>query len=161
MSSDQQKRKLAAVLCADAAGYSRFMERDEAGTARARKLIEESISLDPQYASAFMLMGATHIQDFLAGTGKSPKESLAQGIEWEQKALAMDDSLAEAHARLGHLYTFVHRHEEAITEADKAMAMELLRINPKFSAESFAKRLPQIHQRDKDRITDALKKAGL
>jgi adenylate cyclase len=207
-----------------------------------------------------MYMGGTHIQDFLLGSSKSPKESLAQGIEWEQKALAMDDSLAEAHARLGHLYTFVNRHEEAIAEAEKAMAMdpnsasvhymaclvlrfsgkpaesipvckksirlepfapgiyygnlgmayftngtdceeavkaceeglrrapdgmivhfmattvfsacgkekearktakELLRINPKFSAESFAKRLPQIHQKDKDRITEALRKAGL
>ncbi len=233
---------------------------DEAGTARARQLIEETIALDPRYAHAYMYMGATHIQDFLAGVGKSPKESLAQGIEWEKKALAIDDSLAEAHARLGHLYTFVNRHEEAIAEAEKAMAMdpnsasvhymaglvlrfsgkpaesipvceksvrlepfapgiyygnlgmayftngtdcdkaikavekgleltptgmivhfmattvysacgkekearktakELLRISPKFTAESFAKKLPQIHQKDKDRITDALKKAGL
>ena len=233
---------------------------NEASTARARQLIEETIALDPHYAQAYMFMGHTHIADFLAGLGKSPKESLAQGIEWTQKALAMDDSLAEAHARLGHLYTFVKRHEEAIAEAEKAMAMdpnsaavhfmaglvlrfsgkpaesipvckksirlepfapgiyygnlgmayftngtdceeaikavekglertpdgmivhfmattvysacgkekearktakELLRISPKFSAESFAKRLPQIHQKDKDRITDALRKAGL
>jgi len=232
----------------------------EAGTARARQLIEETIVLDPHYAQAYMYMGSTHILDFLAGASKSPKESLAQGIAWEQKALAMDDSLAEAHARLGHLYTFVNRHEEAISEAEKAMAMdpnsaavhymaclvlrfsgkpaesipvckksirlepfapgiyygnlgmayftngtdceeavkaceegikrapegmivhfmattvysacgkekearktakELLRISPKFSAESFAKRLPQIHQKDKDRITEALRKTGL
>ena len=237
-----------------------IIKGDEAGTARARQLIEETIALDPQYAQAFMYMGGTHIQDFLAGSGKSPKESLAQAIEWTKKALAMDDSLAEAHARLGHLYTFVNRHEEAIVEAEKAMAMdpnsaavhymaglvlrfsgkpaesipvckksirlepfapgiyygnlgmayfmngtdceeavkacekglerapegmivhfmattvfsecgkekearktakELLRISPKFSAESFAKRLPQIHQKDKDRITEALRRAGL
>jgi adenylate cyclase len=233
---------------------------NEAGIARGRQLIEETIALDPQYAQAYMLMGYTHIQDFLAGASKSPKESLTQGIEWTQKALAMDDTLAEAHARLGHLYTFVNRHEEAITEAEKAMAMdpnsasvhymaclvlrfsgkpaesipvckksirlepfapgiyygnlgmayftngtdceeavkacekglerapdgmivhfmattvfsacgrekearktakELLRISPKFSAESFAKRLPQKNQKDKDRIVDALRKAGL
>jgi tetratricopeptide (TPR) repeat protein len=40
-------------------------------------------------------------------------------------------------------------------------AKELLRINPKFSAESFAKKLPQKDQKDKDRITEALRKAGL
>ena len=233
---------------------------NEAGTARARQMIEETIALDPHFAQAYMYMGGTHIQDFLLGSSKSPKESLAQGIEWEQKALAMDDSLAEAHARLGHLYTFVNRHEEAIAEAEKAMAMdpnsasvhymaclvlrfsgkpaesipvckksirlepfapgiyygnlgmayftngtdceeavksceeglkrapdgmivhfmattvfsacgkekearkaakELLRISPKFSADSFAKRLPQRYQKDKDRITEALRKAGL
>ncbi len=233
---------------------------NEAGTSRARQLIEETIALDPQYAQAFMYMGTTHMQDFLLGSSKSPKESLAQGIGWTQKALAMDDSLGEAHARLGHLYTFINRHEEAIVEAEKAMAMdpnsaavhfmaglvlrfsgkpaesipvckksirlepftpgiyygnlgmayfqngsdceeavkacekglerapegmivhfmattvfsacgkekearktakELLRISPKFSAESFAKRLPQNHQEDKDRIVEALRKAGL
>ena len=101
-----------------------IIKGDEAGNARARQLIEETIALDPRYAQAYMYMGTTHIQDFLAGVGKSPKESLAQGIEWEQKALAIDDSLAEAHARLGHLYTFVKRHEEAIAEAEKAMAMD-------------------------------------
>jgi len=40
-------------------------------------------------------------------------------------------------------------------------AKELLRISPKFSAESFAKRLPQKYQKDKDRITEALRKTGL
>jgi len=247
--------------------YLKLMQAREAiilgnaeSVARARTLAEETIALDPHYAQAFMYMGGTHVMDFLLGSSKSPKESLAQGIEWTQKALAMDDSLAEAHARLGHLYTFVKRHEEAIAEAEKAMAMdpnsaavhymaclvlrfsgkpaesipvckksirlepfapgiyygnlgmayfmngtdceeavkaceegikrapdgmivhfmattvysacgkekearkaakELLRISPKFSAESFAKRLPQIHQKDKDRITEALHKAGL
>jgi len=177
-----------------------------------------------------------------------------------QKALALDDALAEAHARLGYLYAFVNRHEEGIAEAEKAVAMdpnsamahnmlgfvyrdagmpeesipvckksirlepftsgiyyanlgmayyqkggdceeavracekglerapegtmvhfmaitvfsacgkekearktgkELLRINPKFSAESFAKRIPYKNPKDKDRIVEALRKAGL
>ena len=34
---------------------------DEAGTARARQLIEETIALDPHYAQACMYMGGTHI----------------------------------------------------------------------------------------------------
>lgn len=106
-----------------------LLKGDEAGTARSRQLIEETIVLDPKYAQAYMYMGATHIQDFLLGSGKSPKESLTQGIAWEQKALARDNSLAEAHARLGHLYTFVNRHDEAIAEAEKAMAMD-----PNFAA---------------------------
>ena len=242
-----------------------LLQGNVAGNARARQLIEETIALDPHYAQAFMFMGATHFQDFLYNmmalnkTTKSPKESLAQAIEWTQKALAMDDLLAEAHARLGHLYSLSLRHEESIVEVDKAMAMdpnsavvhyyaciiyrvagkpaeaipmckkairfepfapgtyyanlgmaffqngtdceeavkacekalklapeglivhiwattvfsacgrekearktakELLRINPKFSVEAYTKRIPQ-HQKDKDRIAEALRKAGL
>ena len=241
-----------------------ILQGNVAGNARARQLIEETIALDPKYALAYMYMGATHFQDFLYmmslnKTTKSPKESLAQSIEWTQKALAMDDTLAEAHARLGQLYSLSLRHDEAIVEAEKAIAMdpnsavvhnyaciiyrvagkpaeaipmckkairlepfapgfyyanlgmaffqngtdcdeavkacekalklapegmiihlwattvfsacgrekearktakELLRINLKFSVEAFAKRLPQ-NQKDKDRIVEALRKAGL
>ncbi len=242
-----------------------LLQGNVAGNARARQLIEETIALDPKYALAYMYMGATHLQDYLYNmmalnkTTKSPKESLAQAIEWMQKALAMDDTLAEAHARLGHLYSLSLRHEESIVEVDKAMAMdpnsavvhyyaciiyriaskpaeaipmckkairlepfapgtyyanlgmaffhngtdceeavkacekalklapegmmihvwattvfsecgrekearktakELLRINPKFSVEAYTKRIPQ-NQKDKDRIAEALRKAGL
>ena len=241
-----------------------ILQGNVAGNARARQLIEETIALDPKYALAYMYMGATHFQDFLYmmslnKTTKSPKESLAQAIDWTQKALAMDDTLAEAHARLGQLYSLSLRHDEAIVEAEKAIAMdpnsavvhnyaciiyrvagkpaeaipmckkairlepfapglyyanlgmaffqngndceeavkacekalklapegmiihiwattvfsacgrekegrktakELLRINPKFSVEAYAKRLPQ-NQKDKDRIVEALRKAGL
>ena len=200
------------------------------------------------------------MQDFLLGSSQSPKESMAQAVEWTEKALAMDDSLAEAHARLAHLYTFYNRHDEAIVEAEKSMAMdpnsaalhnmagyvlrfsgkaaeavpvlkrairlepftpgiyygnlgmayfqkggeceeaikaceeglkrapegmivhfmattvysacgresdarktakELLRINPKFSAESFGKKLPYKNPRDKEPVIEALRKAGL
>jgi adenylate cyclase len=205
-------------------------------------------------------MGTIHNQAFLIGSSKSPKDSLMQSIEWSQRALAMDDSLAEGHARLGHLYTFIKRHDEAIAEAEKAMAMapnsaavhnmagyvlrfsgkpvesipvlkkairlepftpgiywgnlgmayfqkgddceeairacekalklapdsmivhfmattvysscgkekearktakELLRINPKFSADSFGDKLPYKDPTDKIPVVDALKKAGL
>jgi len=242
-----------------------LLQGNVAGNARARQLIEETIALDPKYALAYMYMGTTHLQDFLYNmmalnkTTKSPKESMAQAIEWMQKALAMDDTLAEAHARLGHLYLLSLRHEESIVEVDKAMAMdpnsavvhyyaciiyriagkpaeaipmckkairlepfapgayhanlgmaffqngtdceeavkacekalklapegmmihiwattvfsecgrekearktakELLRINPKFSVEAYTKKIPQ-NQKDKDRIAEALRKAGL
>ena len=101
-----------------------YIRGDAAGNVRARQLVEEAMALDPQYALAYMFMGTIHNQAFLIGSSKSPRDSLMQGIEWLQKALAMDDSLAEAHARLGHAYTFVNRHEEAIAEVEKAMAMD-------------------------------------
>jgi adenylate cyclase len=101
-----------------------YMIGDAAGNVRARQLVEEAIALDPQYAVAYMFMGVIHNQAFLIGSSQSPKDSLMQGIEWLQKALAIDDSLAEAHARLGHSYTFVKRHDEAIAKAEKAMAMD-------------------------------------
>jgi hypothetical protein len=48
------------------------------------------------------------------------------------------------------------REEEA-----RAEAAEMLRINPKFSVEKWAKRLTYKNQADADRFISALRKAGL
>ncbi|MGZ3614275.1 MAG: hypothetical protein ACXWMW_09450, partial [Syntrophales bacterium] len=52
-------------------------------------------------------------------------------------------------------YSFLGRDEEAHAEAE-----EVFRINPKFSLERFLKDLPYDQSR-KDRVGDALRKAGL
>ena len=54
----------------------------------------------------------------------APKESLAKAIEWTQKALAMDDSLAEAHSRLGVLYSWSGRYDEGIAEAERGVELD-------------------------------------
>ena len=43
----------------------------------------------------------------------------------------------------------------------RAEAAEVLRINPKFSVDSWAKRAPYKDQSQTDKIVDALHKAGL
>lgn len=43
----------------------------------------------------------------------------------------------------------------------RAEALEVLRINPNFSLERYAKVLPAKNQADIDRDVDALRKAGL
>jgi len=94
--------------------------------ARARRLAEEIMTLDPEYAEAYAWMGATHYLEVSLRLSKSPKDSLAQAIEWEQKALAIDNTLALAHARLGYLYVITppHKYEEGIGALEKAVAMD-------------------------------------
>jgi tetratricopeptide (TPR) repeat protein len=84
------------------------------------------IALDPEYAEAYAWMGATHYLEVFLGLSKSPKDSLAQAIGWEQKALAIDNTLALAHARLGYLYVITppYRYEEGIAALEKAVAMD-------------------------------------
>jgi len=53
-------------------------------------------------------------------------------------------------------YIWMGREEEA-----RAEAAEILRINPKFSVDYYAKRLPFKDQSVNDRIVAALRKAGL
>ncbi len=48
MAPDQTKRKLAAILAADIAGYSRLMGADEEGTLARLKLLRREL-IDPEF----------------------------------------------------------------------------------------------------------------
>ena len=61
--------------------------------------------------------------DVWVGTSKSPKESLGKAIELMQKALALDDTLAEAHGLLGFVFSQTREHDKAVAEAEKAVAL--------------------------------------
>ena len=91
--------------------------------ALARRMAEEAIALDPKYAEAYALLGATHMGDVYIGTS-SPKDSIAKAIELTQKALAMNGSLAEARSRLGVLYSWSGRYEEGIAEAERGVELD-------------------------------------
>jgi adenylate cyclase len=240
-------------------GSAIFLKITKEDNALARQIFEEAIALDPEYAPAYQILGATYWMDVFYGSSKSPKESLAKALDLNQKAIALDDSYAAAHAQVGWLYTMMGKHEEAIAEIERAIelapnsadahtwmgyvlrvsgrndeairyaeqgirlnpippswyfrglalnymyaqrydeaittcqeglnqapndilthvtcaaiygqagrrdaaraeAEEVLRINPKFSAVSYAKRLPYKNQSDRDFFLDGMRKAGL
>jgi adenylate cyclase len=91
--------------------------------ALAKQLAEEAIDLDPEYASAYYALGKTHMVDLWLGTSKSPKASMARAMELMQKAIVLDDTLAEAHALLGFLYSMTRQHDKALAEGEKAVAL--------------------------------------
>jgi adenylate cyclase len=91
--------------------------------AMARRMAEEAISLDPGYADAYALLGATYHIDVFLGTS-NPKETIAKAIELSQKALAMNGSLADARGRLGVLYSWSKRYDEGIAEAERAVELD-------------------------------------
>jgi TolB-like protein/Tfp pilus assembly protein PilF len=91
--------------------------------ALAKQLAEEAIALDPEYAWAYYNLGTAHQLDVWLGVSKSPKQSISKAIELEQKAIALDDTLAEAHGRLGFLLAMTKQYDEGIAEAEKAVAV--------------------------------------
>ena len=92
--------------------------------ALARQLAKEAIHLDPQYASAYTILGATHMFDVWLGTSSSPKQSIAQAIELAQKAITIDESHGKARGLLGFLYTMTGQHEKGIVETEKAVTLD-------------------------------------
>jgi adenylate cyclase len=104
-----------------ARGYLRNQNRES--IALARRMAEETIALDPKYAEAYAVLGATHMNDVYAGTSR-PKESIAKATELIQKALGMNGSLAEARSRLGVLYSWSGRYDEGIAEAERGVELD-------------------------------------
>jgi TolB-like protein/Flp pilus assembly protein TadD len=91
--------------------------------ALAKQLAEEAIALDQDYAWAYYALGRFHVVDVWAGTSKSPKESIGKAIALVQKAIALDDTFAEAHGYLGFLYSMTGQHDKAVAQAEKAVAL--------------------------------------
>ncbi len=88
----------------------------------ARKLFEEAITLDPNHATAYTYLAWTYMVD--ASFGKSPEESFRRAMELGQRAVALDESEAFAHASLGNFYTYAGQFEKAIGHAERGIALD-------------------------------------
>ena len=96
----------------------------------AKQLAEEAISLDPEYAWPYYVLARTNIAAVWLGTSKSPQQSISKAMGLLEKALALDDTFAEAHGALGFIYSMNRQYDKGVAEAEKAVA-----LNPN-SAES-------------------------
>jgi tetratricopeptide (TPR) repeat protein len=95
----------------------------EAITVQARQMYERAIELDPQYAEAYAFLSVTHGAEWFFGWSRDP-QALERGVELAQKAVALDDSLPQAHSLLGMVYLIKKRHEQAIAEVERAIALD-------------------------------------
>jgi adenylate cyclase len=90
----------------------------------ARKLAEETIALDPDYANAYGMLAATYIMDVHLGSSKSPKDSLDQAIALNKKSLALNESYANAHGQLGILYAMTRQYNKSVAEAERGVELD-------------------------------------
>jgi adenylate cyclase len=109
------------LKCLQANEY--FNPTNKERNALAKQLAEEAIALDPEYAWAYYNLGRAHQQDVWFGTSKSPKQSLDKAKELLQKAIVLDDNLAEAHGLLGFLYAVERQHDKALAQGKKAVEL--------------------------------------
>jgi adenylate cyclase len=91
--------------------------------ALAKQLAEEAIALDPEYAWAYYALARAHDMAVWLGTTKSPKQVIAEATELLEKAIVLDDNLAEAHGLLGFLYSIERQHDKALAQGKKAVAL--------------------------------------
>jgi adenylate cyclase len=99
-----------------------FFTVTKEGMATTRRLCEEAIALDPNYAAAYGFTGSTHWMDFLLGSSESSKESLKLAFEFLEKAKALNNNLPSS--QLGYLYFVTRQYDKGIAECERAVSLE-------------------------------------
>jgi len=93
------------------------------GNILARKLCEEAIALDPNFADPYRLLAWTHLWDVWFGWSKSSRDSFKKAVELAEKSLALDNTNADAVALVGHMSLLKRQHEKAIAEGERSISL--------------------------------------
>ncbi len=89
-----------------------WQRRGEANIRKAIELLKQAIDLDPAFARAWSSLAAAHVT--LSAYSRVPKDvAHPQARRAAERALELDDSLAEAYAVLGDLAREAHNWQEA------------------------------------------------
>jgi adenylate cyclase len=90
--------------------------------AEARRLFVKALDLDPAYARAYVGLSWAHLQSWQLLWSSGP-EGLERAQELAERAIALDDSLANGHSLLAQIYLWRKEHDRAIARADRAVAL--------------------------------------
>ena len=104
-------------------GFALWHEYRKNSAEMAREKFERAIALDPNYARAYVWLAWTYFVDweFQWTEGSS---SLARAVDTARKAIALDDSLSDAHTILGWASLWEKQHDVAIAELERAVVLD-------------------------------------
>jgi adenylate cyclase len=110
-------------------------------------MIQKAIRLNPFARSSYF---------WCLGQALRNTERFEEAVSVCKKALQRSPDDIMAHITLASTYSMMGREKEAHAEAS-----EILKINPKFSVDYYAKALAYKDQKVTDNVIDSLRKAGL
>jgi adenylate cyclase len=92
--------------------------------AEARRLLERAVERDPNFAAAYAELSWVNHRAWESDWSENPEASRELALELAQKAVALDESLAEGHARLAWAYLWRRQFDDAIAEGKRAIAAD-------------------------------------
>jgi adenylate cyclase len=95
-----------------------------------RRLLEQSIAIDPSYAPAYARLAFSYLNAWITpldGDYINPA-ALDRAYQLARKAVQLGPNLPQARAQLGHILVHRGEHEAALAEFERAMA-----LNPNFT----------------------------
>jgi adenylate cyclase len=105
-------------------GREQVLRYTKDGNVRARRLFEEALTLDPNYARGYSGLAISYAADVWLGASKNPKDSLSQAVKFAEKAVSLDQSDATAQAVLAYLCAMTRQYDEAVSRAERALALD-------------------------------------
>ena len=109
--------------------FLHLTRRTKASLYDARRLLEQSLAIDPDYARAAVMLARTHGYAYfepLDGDYLNPA-ALDRALELAEAAVRLDPRVPPARAQLGFVLLFKRRHDAAIAEFERGFA-----LNPNF-----------------------------
>jgi adenylate cyclase len=98
--------------------YNRFARET---IADARDLFEQAVALDPDYARAYANIALTYGTEVNFGWADNRESSIRLGLEYADKALALDDSIPQIYMTRSLLYLAQDKHQAAIEAAQRTV----------------------------------------
>jgi adenylate cyclase len=87
------------------------------------RIAQEAMAMCPENPYSYFHMAYFHWMEYWLGPEQSRQASIEKGMEMAKKAIAMDDSIPNAHAFLGMFHSLKREYDEAIAEGEKALAL--------------------------------------
>lgn len=104
-------------------GQDLLIRGKKGDNALARRLFEDAIRSDPDWAQSYVLLGWTYLVELISGWSSSPQSSFEEAINLVRKSLSLDDSLPGPHGLMSQIHLYKRQHKEAIDEAQKAVTL--------------------------------------
>ncbi len=89
----------------------------------ARELFQQAATIDPGYARAYANISITHGSDALFHWTDDRENSIRLGLEFADKALALDANLVQGHQTRSVIYLLKREHQIALEEAKKTIRL--------------------------------------
>jgi adenylate cyclase len=109
-------------------GRELFLRATKDANREAANLLRRAVELDPRYAPAHALLGASQVIDYANGWGASPTQALEEAEKAAQHAVQLNERHPYALWALSLASLWVRRYDEALGKAEKAVA-----FNPNFA----------------------------
>jgi adenylate cyclase len=104
-------------------GWDHNERNTRADNREARRLFEQAIALDPNYAYAYVGLAISRVMSATAGWTEQTVEALNEAERLANKALELDSANSTAHSVLADVYLNRQQYDLALAEDDKAIAL--------------------------------------